>query len=134
MRVSDVDKGNYYRGLLVLARRDRILDLRERELMLKFGATLDFDRRFCQGAIDDLMENRHISDEPVTFAERTTAEQFLRDGIELAFSDEAIHTREHSWLLAVARANGLTNQWLEAEIHRYMERKDLPCAPAPNLT
>jgi hypothetical protein len=37
-------KIDYYRGLLVLSRRDRIIDDREREFLVRIGGILDFDR------------------------------------------------------------------------------------------
>jgi hypothetical protein len=119
--ISFVDKSNYYRGLLVLARRDQTIEPRERELILQFGKILDFDWRFCEAAIDDVLKNRHVTEEPVTFADRETAERFLRDGIRLALVDEKIERREFSWLRAVAQANGLTEEWLDTEIHRFRE-------------
>lgn len=119
--ISFVDKSNYYRGLLVLARRDQTIEPRERELVLQFGKILDFDWRFCEAAIDDVLKNRHVTEEPVTFADRETAERFLRDGIRLALVDEKIERREFSWLRAVAQANGLTEEWLDAEIRRFLQ-------------
>ena len=41
MKASLMDRGNYYRGLLVLIGRDRIIDSREHELMLQLGKILE---------------------------------------------------------------------------------------------
>jgi hypothetical protein len=113
-----LDRGNYYRGLLVLIRRDRIVDLGEREMMIQLGQSLDFDRRFCEAAIGDVLKNRHIKDEPMTFSDNKTAELFVRDALMLARVDGEIHTKELAWLKAVADANGLDDEWLNAEIQR----------------
>lgn len=118
MKVPLLERGNYYRGLLVLIRRDRAIDARERELMIRFGQGLDFDRRFCEAAIDDLLINKHIRDEPMVFSNRATAECFMRDAILLALSDGELHPKELAWLKVVARANGLDNEWMFAEINR----------------
>jgi hypothetical protein len=116
MTASRLDRSNYYRGLLVLTRRDHVVDPREREAMLRLGMMLDFDRRFCESAINDLLRNPHITNEPVTFSNRETAICFLRDGIRLALVDSEIDPKELAWLKAVAQANGLTEAWLDLEL------------------
>ncbi len=116
MGITQVEKSNYYKGLLILIGKDRIIDSRERELMLEIGKILDFERRFCEAAIDDLLRNTHIADDPVTFTGREIAESFVRDAVGLALVDEELHPHELAWLKAVARANGLTDAWLEEEI------------------
>ncbi len=123
MGISQIDRSNYYRGLLVLTGKDRIIDPREREMMLRFGKVLDFDKRFCEAAIDDVLENKYLNDEPVIFDDRKTAECFLRDGIRLAFVDESLHPKELAWLRSVAKANKVNSGWLDAEIQRHMDRK-----------
>jgi len=131
MGLSQLDRSNYYRGLLVLMGKDRIIDPRERELVLQFGRILDFDKRFCEAAIDDLLDNAYITDEPVIFSNRRTAECFLRDGFRLALVDEELHPQELLWLKGVAQANGLTDEWLDAEVKRLQQKKgsfDLPAS------
>jgi hypothetical protein len=129
MTVSQLDRSNYYKGLLVLSGSDRIIDPRERELMLQLGRLLDFDRRFCEAAIDDLLDNKYITDEPVTFSTREIAECFLLDAIRFALVDDQLHSQEMAWLKAVARANGFTNEWLDAEVQS-CEKKSLVDLPS----
>ncbi len=116
MGITQVEKSNYYKGLLILIGKDRIIDSRERALMLEIGKILDFERRFCEAAIDDLLRNAHIADDPVTFSDRGIAESFLRDAVRLALVDEELHPHELAWLKAVTRVNGLTDAWLDEEI------------------
>ena len=115
------DRGHYYRGLLVLIRRDRIINAREHELMLKLGRTMDFDMRFCEAAIKELVKNPHIKDEPMIFSDRKVAESFVRDAVALAAVDGEIHPRELDWLKAVAAANGLKKEWVEIQLNRLMK-------------
>ena len=120
MSIPLVERGEYYRGLLVLIRRDRIISKQERELMIRVGKRLDFDRRFCENAIDDLLKNSNIKDKPVRFSEKTTAEAFLKDAISLALVDGQLHPRELSWLKAIANANELADGWLSAQMTAIM--------------
>lgn len=123
MNMSQLEKSNYFRGLLVLVGKDRIVDPTERALMIAVGQTLDFDPRFCEAAIDDLLRNRYLTDEPILFSMRQAAECFLRDAIRVAIVDSALHPQELKWLRIIARTNGLPMKWLDAEIARLQELK-----------
>jgi len=116
MKASLMDKGRYYRGLLVLVGRDRIIDPKERALMLQFGKMLDFDERFCEAAITDLLGNRYISSEPILFDKQLIAKCFLRDALKLALIDKELHVNELSWLKAVAQTNNIADEWLDIEL------------------
>ena len=129
MKASLIDRGKYYRGLLVLIGRDRIVDPKEHELMLQFGKLLDFDRRFCEAAIADLLDNEHINDEPIFFDDSAIAECFLRDALKLALLDNDIHSHELSWLKTVARKNNLPDAWLDEESRRLLEEKLTEASP-----
>jgi hypothetical protein len=123
MKMSQLEKSNYYRGLLVLVGKDRMIDQTERDLMIQVGRTLDFDPRFCESAIDDLLRNRYLTDEPIIFSVRHAAECFLRDAIRVAIVDSALHPQELKWLRVIARSNGLPQKWLNAEIAHLQELK-----------
>jgi len=116
MAFSLSDRGTYYRGLLVLVGRDRIVEPRERELLLEIGKILDFSRSFCEAAIDDLLRNPHLTHDPIVLSDPRIAECFLRDAIRLALVDDDVHDHELIWLKKVARANGLSEEWLSAEL------------------
>jgi hypothetical protein len=116
MSIPLLERGDYYRGLLVLIRRDRFISVQERELMIQLGQSLDFEKRFCESAMDDLLKNPHIKDAPMKFSSRETAESFMHDAILLALADGGLHPKELSWLKEVADANELKDEWLYAEI------------------
>ncbi len=116
MTASLTDRSSYYKGLLILVGRDRIIDPRERELMLRIGRILDFDPRFCDAAMNDLLSNRYIKSEALNFSQPLLAESFLRDAIRLALVDERLDPRELNWLRKVAHANSLSDDWLDDAI------------------
>lgn len=131
--MSRVDRSKYYRGLLVLVRKDRLIHRRERELVLQIGKLLDFDPRFCEASLDELLKNPSITDEPVVFSRREIAESFLTDATALACADEEIHPHELACLRSVATANGFTEEWLDAFVRGYIEQRsrlDSPRFPA----
>jgi hypothetical protein len=131
MTMSLLDRSNYYKGLLVLMRRDRIIDARERELMLQLGETLDFDMRFCEAAIDDLLTNANISREPIIFSDELVRECFFNDALRLAFVDNSLHPTELRWLRTMARANNRSEQWLDAIILEFERTKGSQDQSAP---
>ena len=118
MKASLIDRGKYYRGLLVLIARDRIIDQREHSLMLQIGKMLDFDLRFCETTIADLLKNRHITNEPILFDDTEIARCFISDALKLALIDEEIHSNELAWLKTVAQANRLADEWFDKEYQR----------------
>jgi hypothetical protein len=124
MPVCATDRGKYYRGLLVLVRRDRVIHRRERDMMLRLGKLLDFDESFCKAALDDLLNNRLITDSPVVFSTREVAECFLADAVALARCDDDVHPHELAWLRSIARANGLDGEWLETGVPGHADNGD----------
>jgi hypothetical protein len=112
MNVSLADHGHYYRGLLVLIRKDRTITDEERLMMMLIGKALGFEESFCAQAIRDILENEYITDDPPVFADQDLARCFIRDGIRLADADGRIDDLELAWLKAVAAANALDAAWL----------------------
>ncbi len=121
MKISLDEKSKYYKGLLILVGRDRVIDRRERELMLEIGRILDFDERFCNTAMNDLPRNVHIKSAPPVFSQGRLAECFLHDAILLAVVDGRIHPHELAWLNKVARANSLPDDWVDNAVRQAVE-------------
>jgi hypothetical protein len=125
MKLSQELKGRYYKGLLVLLRRDRIVHNREKDLMLQIGEILGFDKRFCEATMDELLSNTNITRDPVLFPDEAVKECFLRDAVRLALIDDNLHPSELRWLQRVAHVNGFTDRWLDAVIGEAREKGSL---------
>ena len=107
MKISLLDRSLYFTGLLLLIRKDRAVGETERALMMRVGRLFSYEERFCREAIDEILTNRHVVDEPPLFSEPEIARCFLQDGLKLALVDGQIHDREWQWLKAVAVRNRL---------------------------
>lgn len=129
MKASLIDRSSYYRGLLVLIGRDRIIHPDEHRLMLQFGRMLDFDRRFCEAAIADLLDNEYINETPIHFDDPELAECFLRDAVRISLIDREIHDYERNWLNIVAKANNLSVDWLDNEYARIQQTPSPDTSP-----
>ncbi len=114
MEITLLDRSNYYRGLLLLARKDRKITEVESQLMMRIGTTLGFDKEFCENAIREVLENEHIDTTPPTFSTREVAQTFIKDGLVVATTGAELHPAEEEWLHATARANGIDDEWFHA--------------------
>lgn len=110
MKIDFLDRSNYLKGLLILSRKDNKIAPEERKIIRDKAKELDFEARFVDGALADLMENKYLTDEPVKFTNKDIAIRFLIDAIKLAVSDKFLHRKEISYLRAVARINGISDE------------------------
>ena len=113
MKLSVVDRGNYLKGLLVLIGKDNLITDEERELVLIAGHKLGFEKQFCITAINEILENEYISNEPPKFSEKEIGKSFILDAVKLAFADHDYDTREMDYLKSIAKANKIDSTWVD---------------------
>lgn len=111
MKLQIMDKSLYFKGLLLLIGKDKIISDEERNYILKVGKILGFEKKFCENAIDELFENPYIEDEPPVFSKRAIAESFIKDGLKTAIVDRDIDPTELEWLKIVAYENKIDESW-----------------------
>lgn len=115
MKISVLDGSNYFKGLLLLIRKDRKITEDEHKLITRVGKNLGFEKNFIENAIHEILDNRYISPVPPEFSTREIAEKFLKDGLAIAFSDMELHPDEEKWLLSVADHNSIEESWVLTE-------------------
>lgn len=118
MKISLMDRSLYFKGLLLLTRKDQLVGEHERALMMRVGALFSFEKEFCLEVIDDVLTNRHVVDEPPLFSDPEIARCFVKDGLKLSSVDGEIHERELEWLEAVVAANRLDPVWYDDLLRR----------------
>ena len=123
MKISVPDSSNYFKGLLILIRKDNNITESEHVLMLRIGKALGFEETFIENAIQEILLNRFISETPPVFSSRQLAEKFLKDGLVLAASDNEIHANEEAWLLSVAGINNIEVSWYFSEKKSFLQKK-----------
>lgn len=116
-----LDKSNYLRGLLIIARKDNQLAESERKILKNISNKLGFSSDFYEETIKNLLVNEHISEEPIKFSCKEIARSFVSDGLKLAFSDKKVHESEIQWLKSVNEINELGSEWFENEFKRRKE-------------
>jgi len=120
-----LDKSNYLKGLLIIARKDNQLAESEKNILKSIAEKLGFASDFYEETIKNLLVNEHINDEPIKFSNKKIASSFISDGIKLAFSDKKIHDAEISWLKATAVENSLDEEWFNKELENIKEETNL---------
>jgi hypothetical protein len=126
MKISVLDASNYFKGLLLLIRKDRKVSQSEADLLRRIGKRLGFEREFCDGAIRDILANRFIEDTPPDFSTRELALKFIRDGFAVAFADNQLDPSEEEWLRLTAERNGIEPGLLSLERKNAAARKAFP--------
>jgi hypothetical protein len=126
MKITVVDGSNYFKGLLLLIRKDRKITQPEIELMKRIGKTLGFEREFCDSAIDEILDNKYIVDAIPEFSTKELAIKFIKDGLVIALSDGEIHPSEEEWLRSIAAKNGLDLTWFRQESVNALNRQQFP--------
>ncbi len=123
MDLSWKDKSLYFKGLLLLIGKDFIISEEERKLLQDIGKALGFEQKFIDTSIDNLLENKYITNEPPVFSNKEIAKVFIKDGIRLAISDKNMHPFEIEWLQNVAKANGLDILFVSEQIDYYLKNQ-----------
>jgi hypothetical protein len=126
MKITVLEGSNYFKGLLLLIRKDHQIAEPEIDLMKRIGKKLGFEARFCDNAIHEILENKYIVDETPEFSTKALATKFIKDGLALASSDKGIHPSEEEWLRSTAEKNGIDLAWVRQETEKAAQRKQLP--------
>ena len=106
---------DYFRGLLLLISKDGRISEPETILMKRIGKSLGFEKNFCNNAIQEILENEHVSIEPPKFSTNELAKKFIKDGLMLADADNEIHAFEEAWLKTTAEKNCIDIEWFLRE-------------------
>ncbi len=120
MNMTLQDRSFYFKGLLLLTRKDNVIADEEKTLLLHLGELLQFNREFCENTIRDVLNNPHFDEEPPLFSNRECAEMFLLDGIKMAFADNNLHKKEYEWMQEIAGKNSISADWLSARLTDFL--------------
>ena len=118
MQINVKDKSDFIKGLLVLAKKDRSLTTEEKSILKNAGSKYGFASEFIDESLFHLLQNPHITEEPIKFSNNEVAKNFLLEGLKLAFCDTENPTSELKWLKEVAEINHIDFNWLEKEINQ----------------
>jgi len=118
-----IDKSNYLKGLLILARKDDKLVENEKKIIREAAKRLGFSKDFYEDTLRNLMNNKYLVDTPIKFSTTDIAKLFLSEGIELAATDNDLCEKEVTWLKSVAFENDISHDWFEETLNSIMSSK-----------
>ena len=133
MEFSVLDKSNYLKGLLIIAKKDNKLTEPEKKIIRNIALRLGFATDFYEDTLRSLLANKYILEDPFIFSHKKIAESFICDGLKLAFSDGIIPDKEIKWLRLVAEKNGLNEEWFEDKLKSNKEINHLQKNPEFSL-
>lgn len=116
-----LDKSNYLKGLLIIARKDNQLLDSEKEILKQISDKLGFASTFFEEAVQNLLINEHITEEPIKFSDKEIARSFISDGLKLALSGKKIHEPELEWLKTVCIENDIDLTWFDKQLEHYKD-------------
>jgi len=124
MKLTMLDRSTYFKGLLLLIKKDNVITEGEDKLMAEIGKTLGFEESFIENSIKNLMENEFLTDDIPVFSHKSFAESFILDGLKVAFSDNEFSAEELEHLTKIATQNGIDREWLMLLIAKYLKHSD----------
>ncbi len=118
MELTLIDKSNYLKGLLIVAKKDNQLTEPEKKIIRNIAVKLGFATDFYEDTLRDLLANKYILENPIKFSSKKVAESFIADGLKLAFADELVSEKEIDWLKATAVENEIETQWFDEKMKK----------------
>ena len=121
MELTLIDKSNYLKGLLIVAKKDNQLTEPEKKIIRNIALKLGFATDFYEDTLRDLLGNKYIIENPIKFSSKKVAESFVSDGLKLAFADEMVSEKEIEWLKATSLENEIKEEWFNEKIKKLKE-------------
>ena len=125
MEITLLDKSNYLKGLLVIAKKDNKLTEPEKKIIRNIAVKLGFATDFYEETLKSLIANKYILDDSVIFSDKKIAESFVCDGLKLAFSDGIAQESEVNWLKKIAVSNNIDETWFKEKYIQYSTSKHI---------
>ena len=129
MRLSELDRSNYFRAMLLLSGKDRKISKAEQNFINTLGEKLGFEKSFTKSAVNSFFSNKHIPNDPPRFSNREIAKSFIRDGIKLIIEDPKINQDEVDWISNVAKVNGISENWIFDLIEKSKQVQSFETSP-----
>lgn len=110
--MNQIDKSNFFRGLLLLVGKDNKVSQLEKDFILRIGKKIGYSSDYVIQAVNEILFNKYVSKKPPKFTDISTAEKFIDLSIQVAISDHNIHIDEINWIIDTATANNIDRSWV----------------------
>lgn len=110
MNINEIpykDRSEFLRGFSVIMRKNNLNSDDEKIMFSVIGKFFDFNSDFCKESLENLMINKHLSDEPSVFSNEQIADFFIKDVTKMFSHTKAISNPAIEWLQATAKVNNV---------------------------
>lgn len=118
---TTLDKSNYLKALLILAKADQNLPEEEKDYLRDVAKRLGFSKDFYEDTLRTLLINDNLNQTPIKFSDTKIAELLINDGLELAHVDNRFSPEELHWLKSVAIENEIPEKRFDTIVESYTE-------------
>lgn len=101
------DRSEFLRGFSVVMRKNNLNSNDEKIMFSIIGNFFGFNGDFCKESLENLMENKHISEEPSVFSNERLADFFIKDITKMFVHTNAISHSAIEWLQKTAKVNNV---------------------------
>jgi uncharacterized tellurite resistance protein B-like protein len=122
MEILAQDKSSYLKGLLIIAKKDKVLAEAEESIIRQLAKRLGFSADFYEETLKSLLSNDYLSEVPLKFSEEKLSHSFIKDGLMLAYSDNMLDEREIDWLRQTADVNNINILWFEDKVREVQSK------------
>ena len=116
MNIPIVDRGNYLKGLFIIAKFDGKLNNQEKEILKTASERLGFSKDFFEETARNLLRNKYISEELIKFSSKELALKFIEDAIKLAHSSDLLNDKTINWLKKISELNEISIEFNQLKI------------------
>jgi len=99
------DRSEFLRGFATIIKKNNCGHPDEKIMFLTIGKYFGFEKEFCEKAVEHLMINKYIPEEPAIFTARPVAEFFINDVAKIMLHTNSMTEASKQWLLKTAEAN-----------------------------
>jgi len=118
-----LDKSNYLKGLLIVAKMNNKIDEGEKDIIANVSSRFGFSQDFLTEAMQTILANDFVSNTPIQFSKPVVAEKFIQECLQLVNSKDDPAPRELLWLSEVAKINELDYDWFLKEKRASQKKK-----------
>ncbi|MCK9425504.1 MAG: hypothetical protein M0Q21_05635 [Ignavibacteriaceae bacterium] len=118
-----LDKSNYLRGLLIVAKMNNKIDEGEKDIISSASNRFGFSQDFLTETMQNILANDFVSNTPIQFSKPAVAQEFIGECLKLIISKDDPSPRELLWLNEVAKINTLDDEWFIKEKRLAQQQK-----------
>lgn len=118
-----LDKSNYLKGLLIVAKMNNKIEEGEKDIISSASNRFGFSSDFTNETIQNILANDFVPNTPIQFSKPEVAQEFIGECLKLVISKEDPAPRELLWLSEVAKINQLDNEWFLKEKRSVQQKK-----------